>query len=410
MKILVVQDGNWAKKGPHNQHHLMERLSLRGHEVAVVGYDQLWRQESDGIVSHRMAVNEMARFYSNAKIRYVRARILRIPYLDYFSYLFSCRKEIKLLLSSYEPDVVVGFTSIISSFWGLKLAKKRRIPFIYYWTDVTHTLLPAKILQPVAKLLETHISLKADAVVTTNYGLRDYVLKLGVDDRRLTIVPGGVDFDHFDPKKYDRLKTRSSLGISSGELMLFFMGWLYDFSGLKEVASEIAKLPDKDKKVKMLVVGEGDYFEELEAFVKSQGMESRIILMGVKPYSQIPELINASDICILPAIKREIMEHIVPIKMYEYLAMSKPVISTRLNGVQKEFGEGHGVVYAEEPEDVVKVALEMNEEELDRIGRSGGEFINKFNWESITDEFECLLNRVTQESEIFENPSDHSTL
>jgi hypothetical protein len=48
MKILLLQDAEWRKKGPHQQHHLMELLSLRGHEIMVIGFDQLWREEYGG--------------------------------------------------------------------------------------------------------------------------------------------------------------------------------------------------------------------------------------------------------------------------------------------------------------------------------------------------------------------------
>ena len=43
------------------------------------------------------------------------------------------------------------------------------------------------------------------------------------------------------------------------------------------------------------------------------------------------------------------MQDIVPIKMYEYMAIGKPVICTKLPGVMWEFGEGNGVLYADSP-------------------------------------------------------------
>ncbi len=36
MWILVVQESDWLKRNPHQQHHLMERLSLKGHEIKVI--------------------------------------------------------------------------------------------------------------------------------------------------------------------------------------------------------------------------------------------------------------------------------------------------------------------------------------------------------------------------------------
>ena len=45
MKILVVQESDWIKRNPHQQHHLMERLSLRGHQVRVIDYPIEWKEE-----------------------------------------------------------------------------------------------------------------------------------------------------------------------------------------------------------------------------------------------------------------------------------------------------------------------------------------------------------------------------
>ena len=47
MKILLVQESDWLKRNPHQQHHLMERLSLRGHEITVIDYNIDWKKESE---------------------------------------------------------------------------------------------------------------------------------------------------------------------------------------------------------------------------------------------------------------------------------------------------------------------------------------------------------------------------
>ena len=44
MKILLVQESDWLKRNPHQQHHPMERLSLRGHEITVIDYNIDWKK------------------------------------------------------------------------------------------------------------------------------------------------------------------------------------------------------------------------------------------------------------------------------------------------------------------------------------------------------------------------------
>jgi len=48
MKLLVLQETDWIKRGPHQQHHLMDRMALRGHEVHVIDYDICGRANAIG--------------------------------------------------------------------------------------------------------------------------------------------------------------------------------------------------------------------------------------------------------------------------------------------------------------------------------------------------------------------------
>ena len=46
MKILIVQESDWIKRGPHQQHQLADRLFLRGHQIRVIDYEILWPPNS----------------------------------------------------------------------------------------------------------------------------------------------------------------------------------------------------------------------------------------------------------------------------------------------------------------------------------------------------------------------------
>ncbi len=169
------------------------------------------------------------------------------------------------------------------------------------------------------------------------------------------------------------------------------MGWLYHFSGLKEVAIELART--KKKNVKFLVVGEGDAFNDLQRIQKEHGLQNELILAGRRPYEEIPDFIAAADICLLPADPAEkVMHDGLPAKIYEYLAMRKPMISTKLPGVMREFGDDHGVVYVDRPEDAVGKALELvSSGRVEEMGRKARQFVESYSWDRITDQYERIL-------------------
>lgn len=391
MKLLIVQDTDWIRRNPIQHSHLAERLVKRGHEVRVIDYEILWRTEGKKELFSRRQVFSLSRIIKNADITVIRPGILKIPVLDYVSMLFSYRREINRQIKEFRPQVIIS-NDILSTHLSYRAAKKHDIPTIYYIIDVEYKLVPFGFLQPLGKLIEGRNLRHADLVIAINEGLRDYAISMGAKPEKTLVLRAGIDERRYDPA-IDGTPTREKYGFRQHDTVLFFMGWLYPFSGLKEVIGELSKASDSS--LKLFIVGEGDAFPELAAIVAGNGVKGQVVLAGRQPYQAIPELIASADICLLPAHNNEVMRDIVPIKMYEYMAMGKPVIATRLPGVMKEFGEGNGVVYAERPETVLSTAVKLAGNGHSREhGKRARRFATRYSWDKITDDFEKILEEV----------------
>jgi len=394
MKILLVQDTDWIKRNPIQHNHLMERMVLRGHEVRVIDYPILWKEdEPKGLFSNRQ-VFRVSRILKNAEHEVIRPGILKIPFLDYVSMLFTYRKEIDRQIKESKPDVIIG-DGVLIPHLAFKLAKKYNIKTVYYCIDLDYKLIPSRILQPLGKILESKNMNNADLVLSINEGLRDYTIRMGASRAKTRVIRAGIDSQTFNPN-IDGKGIREEYGIKRDDIILFFMGWLYNFSGLKEVALELAKIREEKPNVKLLIVGDGDAFDDLQRIKAEYNLDSQMILTGKQPYEKIPEFIAAADICLLPAYPdEEIMRDIVPIKMYEYMAMSKPVITTELQGIMKEFGDDNGVIYVNKTEDALKKAIELiDNESMDEEGMKARMFVANNEWDILTDEFEETLESV----------------
>lgn len=395
MKILLVQESDWLKRGPHQQHHLMERLSIKGHDIRVIDYEVSWKNETNKeIYSKRKVFSKVSKFYDGANIYVIRPTIIKIPILDYISIIFTHGIEIRKQIKNFKPDVIIGF-GILNTFIAATLSRRNNIPFIYYLIDELHRFIAFKIFQPLGKIIKSRTLKLSDRVIVINKKLRDYVISLGANPQKTYIVSAGVDLDRF--LNSDDRSIRKKYGIKKDDIVLFFMGYLYNFSGLKEVSLELAKLKDKERNIKLLIVGEGDIYNDLQEIKDKYKLKDKIILTGKQPYKKIPEFIAASDICLLPAQNIEIMRNIVPIKIYEYMAGCKPVISTKLQGIIKEFGNDNGVIYVDKPEDVLKKAIELIEnEDIEEEGRKARKFVEKYGWDNIIDKFEKILEEVVR--------------
>ncbi len=396
MRILFTQETDWLKRNPAQQHHLAEMLSLRGHEIRAIDYELLWRtQGKRELYSRRQVFSSVSKIHDGARITVIRPGIIKTPVLDYVSLVFSHKREIERQINEFKPDLIVGW-GILNSYLAMKAARGNNIPFLYYWIDVLHRLIPFKPFRLLGRFVESRTLRQADRVLVINEELGDYVMKLGAPPKRTVVLRAGIDVEQFNPST-DGNAVRKQYGLSEQDIVLFFMGWLYNFSGLKEVVLQLAKTQNHN--LKLIIVGEGDAYEELQKIREKYNLRDRVILTGKKPYQEIPAFIAASDICLLPAYPAEkIMQDIVPIKMYEYMAMKKPVIATRLPGVMKEFGEDNGVVYADRPEDVLGKAIELIANgNLSELGAKARSFAERNSWDAVTDEFEKILEEVMQE-------------
>ena len=96
-------------------------------------------------------------------------------------------------------------------------------------------------------------------VITINHKLEDYIKKLGATDTK--VIGAGIDLEKFDPN-LDGSKIRREYGINDDDTVLFFMGFLYHFAGLKELALEFAN--NQYEQLKLLIVGDGDAYSDLQ--------------------------------------------------------------------------------------------------------------------------------------------------
>jgi len=390
MRILIVQESDWLKRNTAQQHHLAELMSLRGHKVRVIDYEVL--HDCKGLYTKRQVYHNVSKIYDGAKVTVIRPGIIKIPILDYLSLLWTHYREIKRQIKKFKPDIIVGF-GILNAYMASRLRGK--IPFIYYWIDVLHELIPFAYLIGIGKAIEMATIKYSDRVLAINKHLRDYVVRLGASPDT-DVLCAGVDFKRFNDK-VDGVAIREQHNIKTDDTVLFFMGWLYHFSGLAEVISQMTKMKVN---VKLLVVGDGDAYDNIKSMLPKLGMQDNVILVGKKPYKEIPSYISASDICILPAYPDHvIMRDIVPIKLYEYMAMGKAVIATSIPSVVEEFGIGNGIVFVDKPEDTVELALQLvSDNKLKDIGEKAKNTVSGYSWDKITDDFIKILQDTTNES------------
>ncbi|MHC1680318.1 MAG: glycosyltransferase [Methanomassiliicoccales archaeon] len=385
MKLLVVQESDWLDVGVHDSHHIFERLSAEGWKITVIDYEiRNLGKKGETLFNKRQVFNGIKKATKSGSVQVIRPSFIRMPVLNYLSIPFTHYSEIKRELINNRPDAVIGM-GIINTCILAALSKKFKIPFFYYMIDQLDELIPIRSMRWVGRGM-IHFSVSnAVKVIVTNNKLLGYARSLGAGSDQLEVVGHGVD-----PSLYqgvDGKIIRNELGFKDDEIVLFFMGWLYNFCGLDSVADGLEAFGGK---VKLLVIGKGEMYDSLKDKAKRN---ENIVLLEWQPFEELPKYIMASDICILPFIKNEITSNIVPLKIYEYLAAGKPVISTRLSGIVEEFKDEGIIHYIQNPEEIWRALKEVaGDATINNAREDLREFINKQTWESKTDAFKSVLN------------------
>lgn len=392
MKILVVQESDWLKRNPHQQHHLMDRMSIRGHEVRVIDYPIDWpKEDNEGFKFEREVVDNVYKIDERASVQVIRPGFIKKPVLNYISLYYSHKNEIKYQIENFKPDVIVSL-GLLNAYAASKLAKKYNIPHVYYLIDVLYALIPEKTFQSFGKYINKKAIKNSTKVITINQKLSELAVKLGASKEETILIDAGIDFNSYDPN-LDSSSIKQEYNIKDDDIVLFFMGFIYDFAGMKELAIKLAQERDNYPNYKLLIVGDGDAYEDLLQIQKDYNLQDQLILTGRQSFERIPEFLSSASFCLLPAyIDEEIMQDIVPIKIYEYLAMEKVVIASELPGISTEFGYNHGVEYVQQASEVLAKAESIIQSgKYDEIAKTGREYVKDNDWEVITDKFEKVL-------------------
>lgn len=142
------------------------------------------------------------------------------------------------------------------------MAKKHNIPFVYYFIDVLHKLNPEKTFQSLGKWFTQKTIENEDLIITINKKLSEFAIKMGSKPETIKLIDVGIDLNNYNPDLVDS-KIREEYGIAKDDVVLFFMGWIYEFSGMNELARALCDSKYKYPNYKILVVGDGDAYYEM---------------------------------------------------------------------------------------------------------------------------------------------------
>ncbi len=281
-------------------------LVKRGHEV----YGIIYTNKIDSIMEDSWRGIRIIYF---PRKRRIFSRISLIRYIQ------RTIKERKIDIVKVRNDVV-GALSIFSA---LKIMRNPpKLVFQYTWP--THLIKNSKTANTTLK----NVFKLADLILPISTYLGEYIIqKFKVSSEKVFPLPSGVNQDLFNPYRYRSVKI--SEGLPKVEKIILYVGRIDKNRRLEIILNIVKNLLEMGVDVGGVLVGKGDAVTELKERSKRLGIEDKILFTGLIDYHEIPRYTAASDLCLslLPPTPLHIFSS--PIKLFEYMAMEKPVIANK---------------------------------------------------------------------------------
>ena len=191
----------------------------------------------------------------------------------------------------------------------------------------------------------------ADEVVVVSEGFRDNLISRGVPPGKVHVIRNGVALSRFGPTAAHEPQLRARLGARPGECLVLYLGTHGISQGLPDITDAVARLAAHP--VHFAFVGDGADKPRLEHRVRELGLRNVTMLPGV-PHAEVPSLLAAADICLVPLRDVPLFAATIPSKIFEYLAAGKAVIGSVSGEAAQILREAGAIVGP--PEDAVALA------------------------------------------------------
>ena len=323
--------------------------------------------------------------------------------VDPFEY-YGVERNFKIrYLSCFDPDFLINLGQgiyikiqllffVASLFFNL-IFKSKEHEYIFYTRDeyllkLLHRFSKKVVWEshglPKNKKRYLNAWQKCYKIVCLTQGLKDELVSLGVEEGKICVVPDGVDLDKFQVIN-DKKQIREKLDLPTDKKIVMYTGHLYDWKGV-QVLADAAKLLGDDS----LVVFVGGTEFDLNNFKEKNKGNHKILLLGQKPYKDIPFYLKSADCLVLPntAEDEKSVKWTSPLKMFEYMASDVPIVASSLPSLREILNDKNAfLVAADDPQELagaISNALQ-NREKYSKLAKQALVDVKQYSWQKRAD-------------------------
>ncbi len=198
---------------------------------------------------------------------------------------------------------------------------------------------------------------RCEGVTVVSNAIREAVVRLGCSNLRMEVLPMGVDMERFHPTHRD---TALRHEIAPNGPLALFVGRLSEKKGLRYLLDAMPHVIRRFPELTLLVVGEGEDREALEAHARSLGLSGdRVVFYGGVANDLLPRFYATADVFVGPSVTASGGDaEGFGLVFVEALACSCPVIATDLPAIADIVFKGeNGLIVAQRNAGAIAEAL-----------------------------------------------------
>ena len=300
------------------------------------------------------------------------------------------KESINLILKQakeFNPSIIHCASNYSCGLAATASAKILGIPSIYEMRGLWHVTRTAK--QPeydesdhyrMIEALEIQAAKNASHVFTITDSVKNVLLKNGIEEEKITLLPNAVDIDKFTPReRNERIEQKFGL---KGMTTIGYIGSFTDYEGLDYLLKAGAKLKEKyEGKFKLLMVGDGVVLDNLKNLSKELKLDNDVHFTGRIDHNDVLNYYSVIDIAVYPRKGTKVCEIVSPLKPLEAMAIEKTVIASNVKALSEMVKNNEtGLLHDKDNIDDLTRKIEsvlFEKEKRDKLGLSAREWVKE---------------------------------
>ena len=197
------------------------------------------------------------------------------------------------------------------------------------------------------------------------------------------LIPHARDSQLLNPQSYDSKALKEKYGLGSKKVIAF-IGTAREHKGLNTLIEAVSLIEDQD--LVLMLVGLEGRENPYGLMAKEKLGLSRVMIFGKQEFSKIGEFLAISDIIVIPQEDNFSTKGQLPAKIFDAMAMAKPIVSTNVNDIPKVL-DGCGLIVpskdAEKMAEAIKSLIDNEKYSADMGKRARERFLEKYSYEKV---------------------------